>query len=429
LRRGARPKHLALPRGCLADLEALLSENSIALKLRDERDSGTPLEVRFLGNLTDVQEKAARDLLRHETGVLSAPPGSGKTVVGAYMIAARGTSTLVLVHRQPLLTQWVAQLALHLGLEPHAIGRVGAGSDRRTGRIDVAMIQSLVRGDRLESILGGYGHVVVDECHHIPAVSFEKVLSGISARFVLGLTATVKRRDGHHPILHMQLGPVRHTVGGRRKTTGGTERLLVVRDTDYRLPESADPRPPIQRLYALLASDEQRNAMIVGDVREAVREGRSPLVLTERRDHLELLAARLRGEFLNGFALKGGPTTKRRKAELAKLSTVPAGEPRIILATGRFAGEGFDDARLDTLFLALPISWKGTLVQYAGRLHRDSPGKTSVRVIDYVDRNVPMLARMWERRRKGYRTLDYTVADSPPAARATQAFLGETAIT
>jgi len=421
--------YLALPRGCLADLQALLLENSIALRLDDERDAGTPLDLQFLGRLTETQELAARDLLRHDTGVLSAPPGFGKTVVGAYAIAARATSTLVLVHRQPLLAQWVSQLALHLGLEPREVGRVGGGSDRRTGRIDVAIIQSLVRGDRLESVLSGYGHVVVDECHHIPAVSFERVLSGISALFVVGLTATVKRRDGHHPILHMQLGPVRHSVGGTRQAIARIERQLVIRDTEYRIPEGDGIRIPIQRLYALLAADERRNSMIVEDVRKAIHEGRSPLVLTERRDHLELLADRLRGEFSNVFALKGGPATKRRREELARLTGVPPDEPRVVLATGRFAGEGFDDARLDTLFLALPISWKGTLVQYAGRLHRDFPGKTSVRVVDYVDRNVPMLARMWERRRRAYHTLQYstdTDAKTSAAGQAIQPLLSGT---
>ena len=275
------------------------------------------------------------------------------------------------------------------------------------------MIQSLVRGDEIDEIVDGYGHVIVDECHHIPAVSFERVLSGIRAKFVVGLTATAKRRDGHQPILHMPIGPVRFDLGRKpAESADALTKTLVVRETSFTF-AAPDTAPSIQSLYGALARDEARNDAIVRDVTLALGEGRTPLVLTERRDHLDLLAARLASACKHVVVLRGGTGAKQRRESLARLRAIPPDEPRLLLATGRYVGEGFDDARLDTLFLAMPISWRGTLVQYAGRLHRPLPGKTEARIVDYVDRQVPVLARMFERRMRGYREIGYRVAESP----------------
>jgi superfamily II DNA or RNA helicase len=420
-------RHISLPRGCLEDLRSLLARHTVKLDLLDERYEGVPLDVSFVSTLTPRQNEAAKELLRHDTGVFVAPPGSGKTVVGAYLVAARARATLVLVHRQPLLDQWIEQLSLHLGIDPKGIGRVGGGVRRPNGRLDVAMIQSLVRGETVDEIVGAYGQVIVDECHHIPAVSFERVLSGIRARFVVGLTATAKRRDGHQPILYMQIGPVRFDLG---RQSGGSadalEKRLVVRDTSFVL-TAPDPAPSIQGLYAALGSDKARNDAIVQDVTMALEEGRSPIVLTERRDHLDLLAARLASVCKHVEVLRGGTGAKERRRSLERLRSVPPDEPRLILATGRYVGEGFDDPRLDTLFLAMPISWRGTLVQYAGRLHRPLPGKTEARIVDYVDRQVPALARMFERRMRGYREIGYRIAASPRAKPIGESVNGEAA--
>ena len=403
---------MSLPRGCVEDLGGLLAAHSIPLELEDERFDGDALPLSFRGRLTSRQDEAALALLEHDTGVLVSPPGTGKTVIGAWLVAARSRSTLVLVHRQPLLDQWVEQLSLHLGLDPAEIGRVGGNARRPNGRIDVAMMQSIVRGDAVDDLVGRYGHVVVDECHHVPAVSFERLLSGVRARYVVGLTATAKRRDGHHPILHMQVGPIRCDLGrAAQDSPGELVRTLVVRETSFR-GSPADAKPSIQALYAALARDEARNDMIVADVTRALEEDRSPLVLTERRDHLDVLAERLGPACPNVIVLRGGAGTRSRRETLARLRALPVDEPRLLLATGRYIGEGFDDSRLDTLFLALPISWLGTLVQYAGRLHRPHAGKLEARIVDYVDREVPMLARMYERRRTGYRSIGYREAVS-----------------
>jgi len=404
-----RAEYLVLPRGCAPEAAAVLGDHGVTVETEDKRECGEPLDLRFTGTLTPLQEQAAAALLAHETGILVAPPGSGKTVVGAHLIAVRGCSTLVLVHRKPLLDQWVAQMALFLGLKPGEIGRIGAGRQKPNGRLDVAMLQSLVRKGEVADLVAGYGHVVVDECHHVPATSFERVLGEIRARYLTGLTATPLRRDGHHPILEMQLGPVRFTVRGHGPgSEAPMAHRLVVRETGFTADEQAMPAG-IQGLYALLAVDQGRNDLIVNDVVAAVAEGRSPLVLTERRDHLDLLASRLGGTAQHLVTLYGGMGTRERRGIMERLAAIPADETRLVLATGRYIGEGFDDARLDTLFLALPVSWKGTLVQYAGRLHRVRAGKVEVRIYDYADTGALMLKRMYEKRLRGYRGMGYAV--------------------
>lgn len=400
-------QHIALPRGCLGDLEEFFQAHGVTLEVEDQRQEGEALQVALTGELTAVQQEAAKALLRHDVGVFVAPPGVGKTVLGTYLVAQRARSTLVLVHRQPLLDQWVAQLSMFLGLEEKEIGQIGGGKRKPNGRLDVAMIQSLVRQGRVDDLVESYGHVIVDECHHVPAVSFERVLSEVKARYVLGLTATPHRRDGHHPILEMQLGPVRFAVDPRSQAARRPfDHKLIVRETSFRL-EGGGAEAGIQAIYAALAVDEARNRLILDDVLHALEEGRSPILLTERRDHLEYFAEQLRGFVRHLVVLQGGMTAKERRELGARLASVPGEEERLVLATGRYIGEGFDDRRLDTLVLAMPVSWKGTLVQYTGRLLRLHPKKSEVRIFDYVDREVPVLGRMFERRLRTYRAIGY----------------------
>ena len=406
------PAHVGLPRGCLGALEDLLRAHDIEFSLEDRRTEGEPLDVEFHGELTAEQAEACRSLLGHDAGVFVAPPGTGKTVVGIGVVARRARSTLVIVHKTPLLDQWRARLALFLDIEAKEIGQIGGGKWRATGRLDVAMLQSLVRRDRVEDLVADYGHVVVDECHHVPAVSFERVMRELRARYVTGLTATPRRRDGHDPILRYQIGPVRYAVDPRGlAAVRSFEHRLIVRETGFAL--ASAEAPGIQELYGMLANDADRNELILDDVVQALEERRSPLLLTERREHLDLFAERLGRVARHLVVLHGGMSPKRRREIAARLAEIPDGEERLLLATGRFIGEGFDDARLDTLFLALPVAWRGTLVQYAGRLHRKHQGKEEVRVYDYVDRAVPVLARMFEKRRQGYRSMGYRIADSP----------------
>jgi superfamily II DNA or RNA helicase len=408
------PEHVALPRGCLVELEQLLHANGVALEVTDGRVAGQPLPIEFQGKLTQTQRDAAQALLPHDTGVFVAPPGSGKTVVAAYLVAARACSTLIIVHRKQLLDQWLTQLTLFLRVGPESIGQIHGTRRAPTGRIDIAMFQSLVRRDRVADLVADYGQVIVDECHHVPAVQFERVLREAKARYILGLTATPHRRDGHHPISEMQLGPVRHRISPKAQALSRTfAHRLIVRETTFRS-GLVDEHMPIQSLYAALARDEERNALILSDIVYALQEGRSPIVLTERKDHLEHLARRLARTARHIIVLQGGTGPRVDRAIRAQLDAVPAHEERVILATGRYAGEGFDDARLDTLFLALPVSWKGTLIQYAGRIHRLHPEKLEVRIFDYVDQEVPALVRMFEKRLRGYRSIGYVRNETPP---------------
>jgi len=403
------PRHIALPRGCLGDAVELLTSLRIRVRLDEQRSEGTEQLLRFTGALRPEQEQAVAALLEQDTGVLAAATAFGKTVVAARMIVERSVNTLVLVHRRQLLDQWRAQLKEFLGLDASDIGIIGSGKRKPSRRIDVALIQSLCRKGVVDDIVADYGHLVVDECHHIPAASFEQVARRCKAKYVLGLSATVARKDGHHPIIFMQCGPVRFRVGARQ----GTEaqpfgHRVVLRRTKFALPRTASEKPSIQEIYDLLLNDQARNEMIFEDIMRCVKqEKRSPVLITERREHLEMFAERFRPLVKNVIVFKGGMGQRQRQELAERLAATGDEEERLLIATGRYLGEGFDDARLDTLFLTLPISWKGTLAQYAGRLHRLHYNKCEVRIYDYVDLKVPMLERMFRRRLGGYRMLGY----------------------
>jgi superfamily II DNA or RNA helicase/very-short-patch-repair endonuclease len=404
------PQHIGLPRGCLDDLLQTLSALNIKPVVHDQRNCGEPLDVTFQGELRPEQTVAAQAMLAQDMGVLAATTAFGKTVVAAWLIAQRGVNTLVLVHRRQLQQQWVERLSTFLGMPVRAIGRIGGGRKRPTGLLDVAVIQSLVRNGVVDDLVGNYGHLIVDECHHLSAQSFELVARQAKAKFVTGLSATVSRKDGHHPIVFMQCGPVRYRGNAKQQAAAHPfEHTVMVRPTDFRPLRPANPnvRQQFQELYGELIADEERNRLVYQDVIQTLREGRSPLVLTERNEHLDSLAKQLGPEVRHLVVLRGGMCKKELDALPARLAAIPAGEARVILATGRYVGEGFDDARLDTLFLTLPISWHGTIAQYVGRLHRLFDGKREVRVYDYADLNVPMLARMFDRRCRGYEAIGY----------------------
>jgi superfamily II DNA or RNA helicase/very-short-patch-repair endonuclease len=406
------PKYLALPRGCLKEAQDVLSSLGIEAPLRDERFGGTPLDVRFHGELRPEQQLAADAMAAHDTGVLAATTAFGKTVLAAWLIARHGVNSLVLVHRQQLLEQWVERLAMFLDVPAKSIGRLGGGRRTLTGRIDVALIQSLVRKGVVHDCVRSYGHLVVDECHHLPASSFELVARRAKARYVTGLSASTTRKDGHQPIIFMQCGPVRYRDNARQQAAlrPFTHHVLV-RPTGFRAPDlpTADSRAEFQRLYEALTQDPARNQLICRDVIAAAQAGRFPLVLTERTEHLQRLATQLSAVIPHVITLQGGMGRKQIRAAMASLAQLPDGQGRALLATGRYIGEGFDEPRLDTLFITLPVSWRGTIAQYVGRLHRLHSDKREVQVYDYADLDVPMLARMFERRCAGYEAVGYTL--------------------
>ncbi len=404
--------HIALPRGCLVEVIGLLKSHRIKPIVRDERFVGRPIEVEFSGRLRPLQQDAVDAFAQHDEGILCAPTAFGKTAVAAWLIASRKVNTLILVHRQQLLDQWNARLAMFLGLPAKSIGQIGGGTAKRSGCVDIAILQSAHDKEGVKDFVAEYGQVIVDECHHLSAFTFEQVMRRVKAKYVVGLTATPERKDGRHPIIYMQCGQIRFKLSARSMTAATPfEHEVVPRLTDFSLPPEQTDKT-IQEVYAALVDDRVRNELILHDLIQATADGRSPLLLTGRTDHLKYFDMELAGKVNNVFMLKGGMGKKQRRSIAEAIAAVPEGEPRVILATGSYIGEGFDDARLDTLFLAMPISWKGTLQQYVGRLHRLHDAKRVVRVYDYVDSNVPMLARMYARRLKGYALIGYTIRDT-----------------
>jgi superfamily II DNA or RNA helicase len=397
-------RYLSLPRGCEVEFEQLAGELGIGLEWEDQLVEGEGLDVTFQGELRPEQVEAVAELERHRLGILSAPPGAGKTVMAAALLARLQRSTLILVHRQPLLEQWKKRLSTFLGISAKDIGEVGGGKDRRNGSLDVAMVQSLVRDKSVVDWIASYGVVIMDECHHVPAVSIEKVLREVKARRVYGLTATPRRKDGLHRILHFQCGPIRHRVP-ETIASGNVEKILETRETGI-LPPAAEGPAGIQAQFGFLASHADRTRLIVQDVAELVTGGAHPLVLTERVEHLAALQEALSEKIPQLIVLKGGEGVKVRRALAARLAALGDQEPWAVLATGRYIGEGFDEPRLDALVLAMPISWKGTLVQYAGRIQRERSGKDLVRILDYVD-DGPLLRSMAKKRQRVWRSLGF----------------------
>jgi superfamily II DNA or RNA helicase len=398
------PQHIALPRGCLEPVQTLLQEQGIDWDLVDERQNGSPLELAFTGQLHADQQAAVDAMLRHDIGVLQAPTAFGKTVVAAAILARRGVNTLELVHRAELLRQWQERLQTFLEAPPGAIGHIGGGKAKPSGRLDIAVMQSLVRKGEVNSVVQIYGQVIVDECHHIAAASFETILKQVKARYVLGLSATLVRRDGLQPILFMQCGPIRHTAERPARAPQILELVSRTHELQW-LPTDLS----IQELMRRLAENQLRTDGIVAEALACWRAGRKLLLLSERTDHITAIAAALEGQVPNLFLLHGRLSARQRSATLNALKELPPESPRIVLATGRLVGEGFDHPPLDTMLLAMPVSWKGTLQQYAGRLHRQQSGKTSVRIIDWLDLGPPVTQRMWERRLRGYRAMGYSL--------------------
>lgn len=399
------PQHIGLPRGCLDALLELLENNKIQPIIEDKRIKGRKVAVKFVGELRQDQKQAAKAMLNHDIGVLHAATAFGKTVTAAALIAKRKVSTLVLVHRADLLRQWQERLVQFLDIPPEDIGVIGSGKSKPGGKIDIALLQTLARKDNLVDIINRYGHIIVDECHHLSAFSFESILKQANARYVLGLTATPQRRDGHHPIIFMQCGTIRHSAD-KTEYLLDTKREVRVRNL---LAPVLPPEASIQDVFRALCEDDNRNMRIAEDSRSLWSEGRKILVLTERTSHLEKLQEILVTKGVPCHILHGRLSRKQRMIVLDELKAMPDATARVILATGRLIGEGFDHSPLDTMILAMPVSWQGTLQQYAGRLHRQHADKTDIRIYDYAEKDNPQLHHMWKKRRTGYEAMGYQV--------------------
>ena len=410
---------LCIPRGCLEDLVHLLTRQKIPFTIEDQRTIGNELNTTFLAQLSQEQEIAATKMLENDTGVLSATTGFGKTVVASFMISQRKTNTLVLVHTVALLEQWKNSLNKFLRFDDSSktlgskaksdnVGQLGSGKNNLTKNIDIALMQSMFDGDDVKEYIKDYGMIIVDECHHVPSYRFEKILYSAQAKYVYGLTATPIRQDGHQPIIFMQCGPIRYkTTIKDRNLASSMSHFVLPQFTSTRLPNQDELS--IQDAYQRLVKDDVRNAQIVEEIKKTIDLSRSPLVLTERVDHAEELYRLLNGTTENVFLLTGRNTMKVKKERLHDLSKIPEDKSVVIIATGKYIGEGFDFPRLDTLFLALPIAWKGTLSQYSGRIHREYLGKNEVLIYDFVDIHINVFSKMYQKRQKGYNELGYQV--------------------
>lgn len=416
--------YLILPRGCEEAVVDFLKSNDVEVRIDDKTNPGARIDVRFKGSLYEEQQRAIEALEIHQCGTLYATTAFGKTVTAAALIAQKKVNTLILVHTKALLDQWRERLEEYLSTdfqpEEHHKGRgrrkkfqqfgaLTSTENTLNGKIDIALLQSCMNDNEVKPFVHNYGMVIVDECHHAPAVNFERVLREVNARYVYGLTATPIRKDGHQPIIFMQCGEIRYTADAKsQQAQQSFRRLLIPRFTSYRNLKADDGN--YAQVIDELIENESRNKLILEDVASNLAEGRTPIILTARTAHVDLLAEKCRKICPNVIRLVGNDSVKTKREIMEQLSLVPTDEPLVVVATGKYVGEGFDLPRLDTLMLALPVSWKGLIAQYTGRLHRNYPGKTETRIYDYIDLRVPICDSMYRKRLHGYKAVGYSIA-------------------
>ena len=414
-------EYLAMPRGSEDATRSFLNDNAVTYTIIDKTNHGNKISVSFQGEEREEQLEAINALLPYTNGILHATTAFGKTVTAAAIIARKKVNTLILVHSKALLKQWHDRLTEFLNIDypKHEeknkrgrrkvfspIGCFDSSGNTLHGIIDIALIQSCLDEDGVKPFVQDYGLVIVDECHHVSSITFEQVLMSIKAHTIYGLTATPIRKDGHQPIIFMQCGPIRFSTDVKSQIAKQSfDRFLIPRFTSYN--SILEDRLSIATLYKYLSEDEIRNNLIVEDICKAVNTGRTPIILTNRTAHVSVLAEKLKATIKNVISLTGIGTTKEKREAMQRLQTIPDSEQLVIVATGKYVGEGFDYPRLDTLFLALPISWKGLLTQYAGRLHREYEGKKDVRIYDYIDIHEPICDSMYRKRLKGYAAIGY----------------------
>jgi superfamily II DNA or RNA helicase len=401
---------LRLPRGLLDSVTQLMAAAGIKIDVVWDIPVSEPIDLAFRGELTAAQREAVAVLNRYDTAVLVAPPGSGKTVIACALIAERGLPTAVIVNRAELVEQWRERLGQFLDVDPRQIGQLGNGRRKRTHVIDIVMLQSIAHRAADPTILDRYGLIIVDECHSLGAAATEAAVRQVAVRHWIGLTATPYRADQMDDIITMQCGPIRHTIDDPALF----KRELVVHETTFRSSEADANTPEIQAVYTELAGDVERNQLIAADVLAAYRAGRNCLVLSTRIEHVARLAELLEADAATVFVLHGKLAPKERRRIRTEMADRDPSDPFILVAIDKIAGEGFDLPSLDTLFLAVPMAFKGRIVQQIGRISRASrpattkPGPATSQVHDYWDTQVPVFDRMFRKRQRVMAKLGFT---------------------
>ncbi len=415
-----------VPRGILENITEECEKAGIEYKIEDKRSKGQPIHAEFIGELKESQIPAVEKLLQNDNGILSAATAFGKTVVCCNVIAQRKVSTLILIQSSALMEQWKGALEkfLHIDEEPpeyetptgrkkkrkSIIGKLQGAHDSTTGIIDVAMAGSVCKNGEYHRRLKEYGLILVDECHHAASDTIVDILQEAKAKYVYGVTATPFRGDGLEKINYMLLGPIRYQYTSKdRAKEQGIEHFVYPRFTRAVAPRFSQDKMHPNEAYEIIRNNEDRDELIIRDVKQCVDAGRTPVVLSKYVNHSQRLYQQLINYADKVFLLSGSNSKKEHKEILKQMNQVAPKESMILVATGKLIGEGFDYPRLDTLIMATPVAWKGVVEQYAGRLNRDYDGKKSVIIYDYVDIHISMFDRMYHKRLKAYKQIGYDI--------------------
>lgn len=395
---------LIVPRGLMRQLILMSRKYGESVQIEDQRRKLPERVYSFQGRLRSFQQHAVQVMLAKDFGTLSAPTGSGKTVMALFMIAERKQPTIIVVHNKELALQWMERIETFLGIPKAQIGLIGGGKKTLGEGITMALVQSLYKCAR--EVAPHFGHIIVDECHRTPSRTFTEAVTAFDAHYMLGLSATPYRRDQLSKLIFWHLGDVHHEVSSSELVATGQilDIDVVYRPTQFT--PYADPVSEYSKMLSELTHNDERNRLIAADVAAEAGTKQRPgvcLVLSDRKQHCQVLQALIRFKHnMEADILTGELSMDQRQQVIERLNN---GQVRILVATGQLIGEGFDCPRLSTLFLGTPVRFSGRILQYLGRVLRPSEGIERAKVYDYVDEKVPALVAAARARERVYQEL------------------------